>query len=78
MFFDVYLTYPQSESEREGRSVSSHTERPMPSLRSPSRFPACRAERVVFRGVGRGGRRGILWKVSRETWTLPRAFLYAV
>ena len=78
MFFDVYRTPPQSESEREGHSVSSDAVRPMPSLRSPSRFPACRAVRVACRGVERGERRGVLWKVSRETWTLPRAFLYAV
>ena len=60
MFFDVYRTSPQSESEREERSVSFHAVRPMPSFRSPSSFPACRAERVACRGVGRGGRRGVL------------------
>lgn len=48
----------QSESRREGRSVSYNAVRPMPSLRSPSRFPACWAVRVAFRGVGRGGRAG--------------------
>lgn len=74
MFFDVYLTYPQSESEREGRSVSSHTERPMPSLRSPFRFPVRCERRVAFRGVWRGGRRGVLWNVSRETGHFPVHF----
>lgn len=78
MFFDVYRTSPQYESDREGRSVSSYVKRPMPSLRSPFRFPACRAWRVAHRSVGRGEMRGVLWKVSCETWTLPRAFLYAV
>lgn len=43
MFFGAYRASPQSESEREGHSVSFHAERPMPSLRYPSRFPACRA-----------------------------------
>lgn len=78
MFFGAYRASPQSESEREGRSVPFHVECPMPSLRSPFCFPVRRARRVAFRDVGRGGRRGVLWKVSCETWTLPRAFLYAV
>lgn len=78
IFFDVYRMSPQSESEYEGRSVSFYTERSTLSLRSPFRSPARWTRRVVFRDVGRGGRRDVLWKVSRETWTLPRAFLYAV
>lgn len=78
MFFGAYRASPQSESEREGHSVSFHAERPMPSLRYPSRFPACRAERVACRGVWRGERRDVLWNVSHETWALPRAFLDAV
>ena len=78
MFFGAYRASQQSESEREGRSVPFHVECPMPSLRSPFRFPARWTLRVAFRGVGRGERRGVLWKVSCETWTLPRAFLYAV
>lgn len=76
--FRLSSSSSQSESRREGRSVSYNAVRPMPSLRSPSRFPACWAVRIAFRGVGRRGRRGVLWKVSCETWTLPRAFLYAV
>lgn len=51
---------PQLESRREGRPVSSDAARPMPSLSSPFRSPARQAMRVVFRGVGRGGRRGVL------------------
>lgn len=78
MFFGAYWASPQSESEREGRSVPFHIECSMSSLRSPFRFPARWTLRVAFRGVGRGERRGVLWKVSCETWTLPRAFLYAV
>lgn len=78
MFFGAYRAFQQSESACEGCSVPSHVKRPMPSLRSTFRFPARWARRVAFRGVGRGGRRGVLWKVSCETWTLPRAFLHAV
>lgn len=74
MFFDVYRTSPQSESECEGRSVSFQTECPMPSLRSPFRSPARWARRVALRGVGRGGRRGVLWDVSRETGHFPVHF----
>lgn len=74
MFFSVYRTSPQSESEREGRSVLFQTECPMPSLRSPFRSSARWAERVAFRGVGRGGRRGVLWYVSRETGNFPVRF----
>lgn len=65
---------PQSESEYEGRSVSSDAVRSMPSLSSPFRSPARRARRVAFRGVGRGGRRGVLWYVSRETGNFPVHF----
>lgn len=78
MFFGAYRMSPQSKSMCKGHSVSSHAVRPMISLRSPFRFPARWTLRVAFRGVGRGERRGVLWKVSCETWTLPRAFLYAV
>lgn len=66
---------PQSESEYEGRSVSSDAVRSMPSLSSPFRSPARRARRVAFRGVGRGGRRGVLWNVPRETGHFPVYFL---
>lgn len=76
--FHLSSSSPQSESRREGRSVSSDAVRPMPSLRFPFRSPARWTRRVVFRSVGRGGRQGILWKVSCETWTLSHAFLYAV
>lgn len=54
--------------------MSFQIECPMPSLRSPSRSPARRTDRVVFRGVGRGGRRGVLWYVSRETGNFPVHF----
>lgn len=74
MFFDAYRESPQSESEYEGRSVSFYTERFTLSLRSPFRSPARWARRVVFRGVGRGGRRGVLWDVSRETGHFPVHF----
>lgn len=74
MFFDVYRTLPQSESKREGRSVLFQTECPMPSLRSPFRSPARWTRRAAFRGVGRGGRRGVLWYVSRETGNFPVHF----
>lgn len=74
MFFDVYRTSSQSESEREGRSVLFYAECPMPSLRSPFRSPARWARRVAFRGVRRGGRREVLWDVSRETGHFPVHF----
>ena len=74
MFFDAYRESPQSESEYEGRSVSFYTERFTLLLRSPFRSPASWAWRVAFRGVGRGGRRGVLWDVSRETGHFPVHF----
>lgn len=72
--FRLSSSSSQSESRREGRSVSSHAERPIPSLRSPSRSPACQAVRVAFQGVGRGGRRDVLCDVSRETGRFPVHF----
>lgn len=76
--FSVYPRRLRSRN-RGGRGVHYHPTLGVPchcssSLRSPSRFPACRAERVACRGVGRGGKRGVLWNVSHETGQFPVNF----
>lgn len=76
--FPVYPRRLRSRN-RGGRGVLYHPTLGVPchcspSLCSPSRSPAHQARRVVFRGVGRGGRRGVLWDVPRETGHFPVYF----
>lgn len=73
--FSTYIGRPRSRNRSVKRhSVSSHTERPISSLRYPSRFPVRCERRVAFRDVLREGRRGVLWYVSRETGNFPVHF----
>lgn len=76
--FPVYPRRLRSRN-RGGRGIPYHPTLGVPchcspSLCSPSRSPARWARRVVFRGVGRRGRRGVLWDVSRGTGRFPVHF----
>lgn len=76
--FPVYSRRLRSRN-RGGRGVPYHPTLGVPchcspSFRFPFRSPACQAERVACRGVGRGGRRGVLWDVPRETGHFPVYF----